>query len=47
MSARIMGSLDIIAGVSLLLVRESFGIFTVPVIIVSIALIGKGLMSWI
>jgi len=47
MSARIMGSIDIIAGVLLLLVRGRFGPFTLPVVIIAVALIGKGFMSWI
>lgn len=45
MSARILGSIDIVGGILLLVARNHYPTFGALFLIIGILLIGKGLMS--
>lgn len=46
MSAKLMGSIDIMGGLLLIIVRPYFGEFSLLSAVLEFTLIGKGLMSW-
>ncbi|MFP4045441.1 MAG: hypothetical protein ACLFS3_00035 [Candidatus Aenigmatarchaeota archaeon] len=47
MSAKLLGTVDILAGLLLILARTHYGKFAIVFWILGLILIGKGLMSWL